>query len=80
MGRNRRTKGLLAVAMGLTLGVLVVLLALPSLVAAQTGATATRSLSTNTVAPGGAVTVTVTARRLRGQFGGVGNTARRVHL
>ena len=44
MGRNRRTKGLLAVAMGLTLGVLVILLALPSLVAAQqAGATATRT-------------------------------------
>ena len=73
MVRNRRTKGLLAVAMGLTLGVLVILLALPSLVAAQQGATATRSLSTNTVAPGGTVTVTVTASGY-GTFGGVVET------
>ncbi len=70
MVRNRKAWVPLLVALGLALGVFGLLLPESGSVVAQATPSATRTLSTTSVAPGGEVDVTVTASDF-GQFGGI---------
>ena len=70
MVRNRKAWVPLLVALGLALGVFGLLLPESGSVAAQATPSATRTLSTTSVAPGGEVDVTISAGDF-GQFGGI---------
>jgi hypothetical protein len=67
---NRKALASLLVALGVALGVFGLLIPDAGTVAAQATPSATRSLSSSSVAPGAEITVTVTASDF-GQFGGI---------
>ena len=71
---KRKAWAPLLVALGLVLGVFGLLLPDSGSVTAQATPSATRSLSTTEVAPGGEVTVTLTAQDLGGGIGGFRET------